>query len=157
MISPSHRPLPDNTQHSQHTNIHSGPFYLIILCVEGYFSPGYTQCHTHTQTHAHSIGLVWTRVWPIAETSICTTHNTGKTKTFLSQRDSNSQSQQASGRTPGCYSALWSEWQKLTLVERLRVWLWLCLGEATKKCKYETTNVRFWGSILVTGYFEFPV
>jgi hypothetical protein len=42
----------------------------------------------------HSVGLIWTRDQPVAET---TTHYTHKRQTSMPQRDSNPQSQQASG------------------------------------------------------------
>jgi hypothetical protein len=35
-----------------------------------------TNTHTHTQTHTHSVGHLWKKNRPDAETSTCTTHNT---------------------------------------------------------------------------------
>ena len=47
--------------------------YLLTAGVESY-------CRTcsHTHTHSHTVGLLWTRDRRDAEMSICTTHNTHK-------------------------------------------------------------------------------
>jgi hypothetical protein len=46
----------------------------------------------------HSIRLLWTRKLPVAETSTCQHTTVKKDKQLYSRRDSNQQSQHASGR-----------------------------------------------------------
>jgi len=46
--------------------------YLLTVNVSPYYTQWHT--HTHTQTHnTHSVGLLWMRDRPVAETSTCTT------------------------------------------------------------------------------------
>ena len=70
-------------------------FYLLTVGVE-------VSCCTwsHTWTHTHSVGLLWTRDGPVAEASIWqhTTHT--RDRQPCPRRDSNPQSQQASGLSP---------------------------------------------------------
>jgi hypothetical protein len=60
----------------------------------------HTQWHTHTHTHTHSIGLLWTSDWPLAETSTWQHTTLTKQRHQCPQRNSNPQSQQASGHRP---------------------------------------------------------
>ena len=72
-------------------------FYLIIVVA----SDG-IQWHTHTHTHTHtrSVEVLWMRDWPVAETSTWQ-HTTLTTDSHpCHRRDSNPQSQHASGRRP---------------------------------------------------------
>ena len=71
-------------------------FYLLIIGVEGYYST-WSHCATHTP---HSVGLFWARNRPVAETS--TWQHTALTtdRRPFPWQDSNSQSQEVSGRGP---------------------------------------------------------
>jgi hypothetical protein len=57
--------------------------------------PHCSRLHDHTVDNPHSVGLLWTRDQPVAETS--TWQHTTLTR---DRRDSNPQSQQVSGRRP---------------------------------------------------------
>ena len=55
-------------------------FYLLfIVGVEGYSC---AWLHSVAHTHTHSVGLLWTRDRPDAETSTCTTHEIHKGQTL---------------------------------------------------------------------------
>jgi len=64
VISPSQRPLPDNTQHSQQTDIHRTP-------LDEWSARRRDLYLTTHDTHNRqiSIGLLWTSDQPVAETS----------------------------------------------------------------------------------------
>ena len=80
MISPSQRPLPDNTQHSQQTHIHA---------------PGGIRTHNLSRrVAAHP------RLRPRGHTSMPRWDSNSRGHTSMPRWDSNSQSQQANGRTP---------------------------------------------------------
>jgi hypothetical protein len=62
----------------------------------------HTHEHTHTQTYTHSVGLLWTRDWPVADTSTWQhkkkSQETGNHACL--RRDSNSQSLQSKDANP---------------------------------------------------------
>jgi len=80
LISPSHRPLPDNTQHSQQTDIHRTLLYK-------WSAPRRDLYLTTHNTHNRqtSRGLLITRDQPVAQTSRYqhTTHTTDRTSIRL--------------------------------------------------------------------------
>jgi len=78
--------------------------YLLIVGVEEYCC---TRPHSMTHTHAdtpHSVGILWMRDRPVAETPPYTTHNIHKRHPCTSW-DSNPQSQQPRGRRPTSWAA----------------------------------------------------
>jgi len=72
--------------------------YLLIIVIEVIVAPDHITQHTHT--HTQSVRLLWSRDRSISETS--TWHHTALTRQryLCPRRDSNPQSQQASGRRP---------------------------------------------------------
>ena len=61
---------------------------------------GYHRSWPHSNTHTHSVGLLWTSDQPIAETSTWQHTTLTRDRHPCRRRDSNPQSQQASGRRP---------------------------------------------------------
>ena len=82
-----------------------------VPCGQYLFYPAFTTLYEFEPPHCRSseithkvapqpVGLLWTSDQPITETSTWQTHNTHNRQTSMPRRDSNPQSQQASGCRP---------------------------------------------------------
>ena len=78
------------------------PFFLSLtyFCLLIVGAEGYCCTWSHSMTHTHPVGLLWTRDRPAAEASSCTRHTTHNRLTSLPPAGLKPQPRQASGRRP---------------------------------------------------------
>ena len=74
-------------------------FFLILTSSTFFYRCSWPHTMTHSDTQ-HSVGLLWTRDQPVADTSTWQHSALTRDRHPCPRRDSNSQSQQASGRKP---------------------------------------------------------